>query len=266
MATNVIDPKVFSGSILDAFLPKKDSKTTTTQTQTDKTDLSEEAINEIIRSMQEGDSGLATLMQGQAGRGLYNSSSAQLLANDLAARVGGKAALASAPTTKTATATQKSPGSTIDPKWALGLQLVGELFGGGAKSNTAGGTGGNLGGAFDSIKNSDFISSIFGTSNKDKEYDPFDTYGGFGFTDQNAADFSLGGFNPGANLSLGSSGSSYSYNPMSLTGGSDWLFGTGSTAGAFTGSSYAPSSGSNFSTGFGSTGLGSSGINIGWSF
>lgn len=262
MAANVIDPKVFSGSILEAFLPKKDTKSTATQTQTEQTVLSEDAINEIIRSMQEGDTGLAALMQGQAGRGLYNSSTAQLLANDLAARVGGKAALASAPTTKTVTETRKSPGTSIDPKWALGLQLIGELFGGGSKD---GGTKGNLGGVFDSIKNSDFMGSIFGTNEKDK-YDPYEDFGGFGFTDQNASDFSLGGFNPGSNLSLGS-GSNYSYNPMSLTGGSDWLLGTGFSGGSFSGSSYTPSyNSSSFGVGLGNTGLGSSGINIGWSF
>lgn len=258
--------KTYGGSILEAFLPKKDVKSSATATETTKTDLNAEAINEVIRSMMEGDSGLAALLQSQKGRGLYNSTTADLLAGDLAARVGGKAALASAPTTRTATETKKQPGTAIDPKWALGLQLLGSMFdGGSSKSGSkSGADGGNLGSMINS-----FTSLFDKDKKKTDSFDPAENYGGFGFTDENFSDFSLGGFSPAADMSLGMSGSNYSYDPFSMTGGgsNDWLFGTGYSGSTASGSSYSPTfSSSGTSLGFGSTGLGSSGINIGWSF
>lgn len=270
MAT--LPAKQYSGSILEAFLPKKANKTTATSTQTEQTQLTPEAINGVIRTMMESNDGLAQMMQRQAGSGLYNSSTAQLLANDLATRVGEKAALGSAPKTVTQTQTAKAPGNQIDPRWMLGLQLASELFGGGNK-----GTGPNAG--FNSpmpkgtFNLGSMIDNMFGTSmfssqdekrrQDESAYNPTENYGGFGFTGDQMSNFSLA---PASSLSLGSGGG-YSYDPFSMTGGTDWLLGTGFSGGGFNSYDYAPSfSSSNYSLGVGNTGLGSSGLSFGFSF
>jgi hypothetical protein len=241
-----IDNKQFTGNILQAFLPKQQQTSTVTTGSTEQTDISQEGIDAIIRSMMEGDAGLAKILSGQAGAGIYNSSTSTLLANDLASRTAGTAALASAPKTTTQTQTTKADSNQIDPKWALGLQLVSELFGGGSSSKD---NSNNLGTGFD---------NIFGTnwfSNKDDEenrYDQFDNYGGFGF-DSGSQDFGM---------SYGGAFSDYSA-PSYSSGGSNYL-GTDFSGSGYSSYDYSPS-GSDYS--FSSySNPGSTGINFGFSF
>lgn len=263
MTTDALSTKQNPGNVLAAFLPKKAQATTKTNTETAQTALSAEGINAIIRSMMESNTGLASLLGNQKMAGLYNSTTAQLLANDLAARVGETAAKASAPTTKTVNEVSKSPGTQVDPKLLLGLQIVSELLGGSGKGDKSSeGPGGNLGGTLKSI------GDFFNPKKKEEtvSFNPQDNYSGFGFTDQNIADFSLSSFNPDSSLSLGS-GNSYAYSPFSLTSGDlgSYLIGDGyNDSGVNTASaaSYSPSAGFNF----GNTGFGSSGINFGLSF
>src|SRR5512139_56421 len=176
-----IDTKQYAGSILEAFLPKKQQTSTTNTTQTDQTQVSAEGMNAIVRSIMEGDSGLANLMTRQAGGGMYNSSTAQLLANDLATRVSGSAAVTSAPKVSSTTQQTQTPSNQVDPRWLLGLQLVGELFGGSgsAGSNVQG--GGDRPGRIDITGMlqgaGDWLGSLWGDEEKDSQ----DNYGDLNF-------------------------------------------------------------------------------------
>jgi hypothetical protein len=244
-----IDTKQFTGNILQAFLPKQQQ--TSTSTTTEKTDISQEGIDAIVRSMMEGNSGLANVMQGQAGAGLYNSTTSGLLANDLAARTAGTAALASAP--KTTTQVNKGNSNQIDPKWALGLQLIGELFGGSGDTKSNGPGSNNLGAGFDNI----FGTSWFTPKDDDEDkFNPFDNYGGFGF-DSGMQDFGM---------SYGGDFLS-SYAPSSYGGGVDYSLGN-SLGSSYSGSSYSSydyNPASDYSLSFNNTG-GATGLSFGWSF
>lgn len=126
--------KQYSGNILEAFLPKAQSKSSSTKSTTTGTDISAEGINEIIRGMMESDSGLANILTGQQSRGLYNSTTASLLANDLAARVAGKAAIAKAPTTVTETFNDRKTDANAGPskKSSAFLDILGQVLNSGA--------------------------------------------------------------------------------------------------------------------------------------
>ncbi len=254
-------------NILASLLPQKAG--TRSETVTEKTDLSPDAINELIRNMMEGDSGLAALLQGQAGKGLYNSTTAQLLANDLAARVAGKAALASAPKTTTSSvkSTMKGESRGVDPKMAAGLKLLeaftSKLFGqqpiGGARGAGAGGTtqanagfqnlldtvlgrkskqgqGGmstSFEGMFPGVLGNDFSGTDFFTPTPLG----FTGSGGrgdsFGSFSPLITDFMGGGFGSGGfdSLSFGLGGGGFDYNPFSLTAGGTNEFALGNTFG-----------------------------------
>jgi len=251
-------------NILSAFLPKKDAVITTgPSSETTQTNLSEDAINEIIRGMMESDSGLAALLQGQAGKGLYNSSTSQLLAKDLAARVAGKAALASAPTTTTKTGSKQTQSAGgVDPKMAAGMKLlealVGKAFGTAPMTGGAKPTGANN--AFQSM-----IDQVLGRKGGKQNGDFADSGGGFsslgdiGFSPAGGFDFSapslgfvggggagdsfgggfdssfdLGGFGGGGfdSLSFGLGGGGYDYNPFSLTAGGASEYSLGNSFGS----------------------------------
>jgi hypothetical protein len=273
-------------NLLSAFLPKKDAVSKGTATETTKTDLSEDAISEIIRGMMESDSGLASILQGQAGKGLYNSSTSQLLTNDLAARVAGKAALASAPTTRTVSETKKSSPGGVDPKMAAGMKLlealVGKAFGTAPRNGQSQGQqrGGqprqNPNGSFQSM-----LDSVLGRKGKQNENGAFadggtafsnlsdsgfNPAGGFdfsapslGFTGGggsgsfgNFNGFDAGGFGGGGfdSFSFGLGGGGYDYSPFSMTGGNN--FALGNTGGnSFGGGSGYDFNANDFSSSFG---------------
>ena len=265
MATDALSTATNTGNILSAFLPKKTNTTSSTATETSQTAVTAEGINDIIRQMMEGNTGLAALLQKQQGSGLYNSTTAQLLANDLAARVGEKAATASAATTKTATSTQSSPGTSIDPKWALGLQLLSEMLTP-SKSSSGGSSGsstdswgtnfmntlGSLGQGFSDIGTS--MSDVFKKKDEELEYGSnLDS-----FYDSGASGINFDGFNLSGSASsplIGLSNSGASYDPFSFSGS---LLSSSFNTPSYT----APSSG--FSLSGGSNG--SAGINFGFSF
>lgn len=232
--------------ILSAFLPQKAGKESNTETT--KTDLNPDAMNEIIRQMMEGDSGLASILKGQVGGGLYNSSTSQLLANDLASRVAGKAALASAPTTRSSSrkSTMQGSGGGTDPKYAAGLQLVGmlaeKLFGSGPK----GGRGADGSNSKDAKSNNVFDQIFSGILGRDKKgsgqgFNPGE-YAGSGGFDLSGMDF--GGF--------GFSG-----------GGGNGSFGGGFGSGWDTGGGRNTGFGNSFDSGFGSGGFDSLSYGLG---
>jgi len=266
-------------NLLSAFLPKKDATSKGTATETTKTDLSEDAISEIIRGMMESDSGLASILQGQAGKGLYNSSTSQLLTNDLAARVAGKAALASAPTTRTVSETKKQSAGGVDPKMAAGLKLmealVGKAFGSAPRNGQQQGQQqgrANPNGSFQSML--DQVLGRKGKQNEDGAFADggaaFSSLGDSGFNPAGSFDFSapslgftggggsgnfgggfgsnfdFGGFGGGGfdSLSFGLGGGGYDYNPFSMTGGNN--FSLGNTMG----NSFGGGSGYDFGGGF----------------
>lgn len=247
--------KQYGGNILEAFIPKAKNKTDSTTSTTTGTNVSADGINELIRQMMESDSGLANLLTGQQSRGLYNSTTAKLLADDLVARVAGKAAVASAPTT----VTEKKTSSTTDasgkanPKYAAGLEILGQLLNTGAGKEATSNVFGALGSGIKNLlglgdgnpKDSKqspviydqlapnnasqdyFSSSVFGPKNKfGKEEDKFSTdfmnLGGTGLSSGLGLDgldfspFTLGDFS----LLPSSGGSSYksalSYSPISF--------------------------------------------------
>ena len=85
-----------------------DDKTVTrsggTTTSTKQTQISQEGLKALIQSMLEDPStGLAKVASGGRTSGIYNSSTQQLLVNDLISRASNAAALASSPTTTTET-------------------------------------------------------------------------------------------------------------------------------------------------------------------
>jgi hypothetical protein len=83
-------------SLLGLFTGKKTSVTTSGGSSSEQTIVSEEGIKNLIRSLMEGTSGLAAVSSGQKAPGMYNSTTRQLMTNDLLARVGGQAAERSA--------------------------------------------------------------------------------------------------------------------------------------------------------------------------
>lgn len=75
----------------------------TTATRTTQTQLSPDATQAILQQIMESQQGLANVAAGQKGRGLYNSSTTQMLTNKLLSDTSAKVALASAPTVVTET-------------------------------------------------------------------------------------------------------------------------------------------------------------------
>lgn len=91
---------------------KNSGSVNTTQLQ-----LSDEAVNGLVQKILEGTNGLASVSSGQKNAGLYNSSTNQLLTNDLLARTASNVAIARAPTVNTigasSTSTDIGPSNTI---------------------------------------------------------------------------------------------------------------------------------------------------------
>jgi hypothetical protein len=84
--------KLFTGS--EQTVNESSSSKSTT-----KLDITKEGVDQLIRQILEGNQGLASVAGGQKAPGLYNSSTQQLLLNDLISRAAGEVAARSAPTT-----------------------------------------------------------------------------------------------------------------------------------------------------------------------
>ncbi len=120
--SNLGDVSSLLGTLSNIFLGSN-----TTQTQ--QTHLTPEAMNRLIQQMMEGTSGLAAVSGGQRNAGLYNSSTNQLMVNDLLTRVAGEAGVRGAKTTNTSTiAPQLSPaiGAAGLGLWQLLASMGGE--------------------------------------------------------------------------------------------------------------------------------------------
>lgn len=134
----------YSGSnLLDALIPKKPAKVTTTVQKK----LSTEATDRLIQQQLEKDANFAAIAQRENNAGLYNGTVAEKLANDLAVRNAGEVAAISAPTV---TQDVTEPASQ-SPGAAIGLALASDLFSkaekGGGLLDTIGGLFGGTGGA-----------------------------------------------------------------------------------------------------------------------
>lgn len=66
----------------------------------EQTILTQEAVNRLLQQIMESNSGLTSIAQGQKNAGLYNSSTMQMLINDLMARAAGEVAVKGAKTEK----------------------------------------------------------------------------------------------------------------------------------------------------------------------
>ena len=128
----------YSGSeLLDALIPKKPAKTTTTT----KKDISAQGTDRLIQQQLQKDANFAAIARQESGAGLYNSTVAEKLANDLAVRNAGEVAAISAPTVTQAVTepARQSPGA------AIGLALASDLF---SKAEQGGGLLDTIGGLF----------------------------------------------------------------------------------------------------------------------
>lgn len=89
--------------LIGLFTGQKSDVTASGGTQTQQTMLSQEALNTLMRQAMESTQGLAAVSSGQKAPGLYNSTTRQLLTNDLMARTAGEVATKGAPTVTTTT-------------------------------------------------------------------------------------------------------------------------------------------------------------------
>lgn len=108
---------------LPSMVSGKSAKTVTSGgTQTTQTQMSPEAMQTLMRHAMESSSGLAAIAGGQKVPGLYNSTTRQLLVNDLLTRSAGEIAKASAPTVTT-----QSPRTVqmIQPKANQNISMLG---------------------------------------------------------------------------------------------------------------------------------------------
>lgn len=121
---------------LDALFKLLNKGQTTTQsggttTTTEQTMLSSDAVSALMRQALEGNSGLSQLLSGQASAGLYNSSTNQLLVNDLMARISTNIAAQTAPKVSTRTAPPTT--TRVGRQSMTGNDYVGLLMGMGGK-------------------------------------------------------------------------------------------------------------------------------------
>jgi len=113
--------------LIQAFTGKGASKTTSGGTQTTQTQLSQEAMNGMIKSALESNSGLAAVSGMQQQQGMYNSTTNGMLTNDLLSRITANVAEKGAPTTVTKTPSvvqENTPGLGVGGAAAMaGLSL-----------------------------------------------------------------------------------------------------------------------------------------------
>lgn len=293
--------KTYGGNILEAFLPKAKDKSSSSSSQTTSTDVSAEGINELIRQMMEGDSGLANLLTGQQSRGLYNSTTAKLLADDLAARVAGKAAIAKAPTTVTQNTSTTNTNANAKPnaKYSAGMELLGkilnsdggqklassafEVIGSGLKSifgmDSGNSSGSSLGSspankaatyASDPYSSPAFTSALSGgnfASNSSPDYFSTSIFGpknNFGQDDDEFALDTLGLGSGSFDFSSGLGMDGFDFSPFTL--GDYSLMSSGGSSYKSTDSYSSPSFSSGGGVSFSGGSNGSSGLTFGFSF
>lgn len=114
------------GPLLELFLGKSGSSSSNVSgTTTTKESISQAGVDAIVKSILEGNSGLASVASGQKSSGMYNSSTNKLLLNDLVARAaaeGAKANKSTTTSTNNSTNTSTNQNAQINPlKTAGGL-------------------------------------------------------------------------------------------------------------------------------------------------
>lgn len=121
--------------LLGLFTGQEENTTVSGGTKTQQTMLSQEALNTLMKQVMEGNSGLAAVASSQKAPGLYNSTTRQLLTNDLLARAAGEVAVKGAPTVTSATpqVTNRVIPAAVNPKTAL-LGTAGLLLASPAKA------------------------------------------------------------------------------------------------------------------------------------
>ena len=113
-------------SLLQSFSSKTGTTTTSGGSSTKQTVLSQEAMNAMLKSALEGNSGLADVVNSQNKSGLYNSTTNSMLTNDLLSRLTAQVATAGAPTTTTTTPTKST---TVTPAAVSGIGAAGTAVG-----------------------------------------------------------------------------------------------------------------------------------------
>lgn len=145
----------------------KTTETSSGGTSTKTTEMSSEALQAILKAGLEADNGLASVLKGQTNSGLYNSSTNQLLANDLVSRLTAQAAAntktetTNIPTTTKSTQTAgvlSGDNGTKAAALVAGGTLLKNLLGTGAKVATNSKAQGQIGDAWDKLVNA-FSSS-----------------------------------------------------------------------------------------------------------
>lgn len=130
--------------LVNIFKPSGGSTTTqtttggtTTQTETNSSQVSEEQVQAIVKSILEGKDGTSAIFPAEHTAGLYNSSTANLLRNDLTARAAAEAAKLNKVETRSVTATSdpktsttvNKPTAQLDAGKTAALALGGKVLG-----------------------------------------------------------------------------------------------------------------------------------------
>jgi hypothetical protein len=161
-------------NLVNLFADKTTTQSTSGGTQSTQLQLTPDAVTAMINKLMQGTSGLAATASGQKGVGLYNSSTNQLLVNDLLAKVATETAAKAAPTVTT-TSPQTSTNvakAQVDPMMtALGIggsivgkKLLKSIIDGGSSTAASAATAaaGDLSGTILNAGGSDLASSIGG--------------------------------------------------------------------------------------------------------
>ena len=100
-------------------------------TQIEKLNIDEEGLLRLIDKSLEGIGGLASIFGGEAGAGLFGSSSAKLQTEDLLAKIAGELALITGEKVATNVGTKESTSTSSQSSESSGIiDSVGEMFGG----------------------------------------------------------------------------------------------------------------------------------------
>lgn len=112
--------------ILNLFRPPGGS-TITDSGSTTTTSVDSNTVNTTIQQLLDGTSGLASLSQGEKSSGVYNSTTKQLLTNDLLSRAAGVASSLNKTVTTTPSVKSVNPSSQLSPGSTIATGLAGSL-------------------------------------------------------------------------------------------------------------------------------------------
>jgi hypothetical protein len=130
LTENLKTANLFS-SLGTSLFGSSTTRTTSGGSQTDQTMFSQEGINAMLRQLMESEqSGLAKVASGARIPGMYNTTTQQLMVNDLLARTSGEVATRTAPrvtTRQPTTETSETPGMLSSKGGTLGMLGAGAL-------------------------------------------------------------------------------------------------------------------------------------------